>query len=526
MNLRNEIDNEDVLFQFDVGDTLKRGDSLDFPSRPALLAHPERSQPSPHKFSKMQRPNIPSRFISDDGDIDEGMLVDKFSDVRDTKGKGVSQPMLIRRMANHDQHDTFALSLESSFSSGTSLRFDPTFSLSPLTSSSTPNSPNSSIEPGHVTLDLSLPSDPHLPITDVNFPGFADHSSVGKGKAREHTTSLPPVLPPLLFSSTLSSDNEWSQFLQSSVPGPSSYNSSAAMTYDSPIQTTPFDLRPSDNPMNSSSSNDGFMSIIRRPPSRRHSFSNLSVHSRHSVTAQSLYRAKVKSRSASNIARKLLFRKRSDTLELSSGGSVAHPNGTANNDLPVSPRVGQSSCFLPGCVDLKNMIDDDAFASVPAIDFSNVTSLYAQSAFPKPTDTTNVKTKGRSYSSPFPLTSSPLDIISFPEVSISSPVRVDNHDLFDELLPRELKLHILSLFVASYEADFLQLITGKKWTAIKASSVRNKWVGRDKGVRELIKLGRVSISLSTLVRNDVIGFNDRYLRLGGLLFSMASYGES
>lgn len=80
--------------------------------------------------------------------------------------------------------------------------------------------------------------------------------------------------------------------------------------------------------------------------------------------------------------------------------------------------------------------------------------------------------------------------------------------LFDELLPREVKLTIFAWVVWIHEIDHESLvnagpegITTKtrsgsvKWTAQKAGMGRNKWVGRDRGVRELIKLGRVSSGL-------------------------------
>ena len=74
--------------------------------------------------------------------------------------------------------------------------------------------------------------------------------------------------------------------------------------------------------------------------------------------------------------------------------------------------------------------------------------------------------------------------------------------LFDELLPREVKLTILAWVVWIHEIDHERLVDegvsaktksgSAKWTAHKAGMGRNKWVGRDRGVRELIKLGRVS----------------------------------
>lgn len=77
--------------------------------------------------------------------------------------------------------------------------------------------------------------------------------------------------------------------------------------------------------------------------------------------------------------------------------------------------------------------------------------------------------------------------------------------LFDELLPREVKLTIFAWIVWIREMDHERLVNAGpdgvsaktksgsvRWTAHKAGLGRNKWVGRDKGVRELIRLGRVS----------------------------------
>ena len=116
---------------------------------------------------------------------------------------------------------------------------------------------------------------------------------------------------------------------------------------------------------------------------------------------------------------------------------------------------------------------------------------------------------------------SALDIISTPQLDVFEPLRFDldsgaegggeqeerEKALFDELLPREVKLTILAWVVWIHEMDHKRLVnvspddvTAKtrsgsmKWTAHKAGMGRNKWVGRDRGIRELIKLGRVSSS--------------------------------
>jgi len=156
----------------------------------------------------------------------------------------------------------------------------------------------------------------------------------------------------------------------------------------------------------------------------------------------------------------------------------------------------------------------------------NLATLYAEPVpIPiRPSETTLLKPKGRSYSSPFPLpVSGPisaLDIISTPQLDVFEPLRFDldsgaeggedsgeeeDVSLFDELLPREVKLTIFAWVVWAHERDHERLLnagpdgvpaktkTGSvKWSVHKAGMGRNKWVGRDRGLRELIKLGRVS----------------------------------
>ena len=107
--------------------------------------------------------------------------------------------------------------------------------------------------------------------------------------------------------------------------------------------------------------------------------------------------------------------------------------------------------------------------------------------------------------------------------------------LFDELLPREVKLTILAWVVWVHERDHERLVNAGpngviaktksgsvKWTAHKAGLGRNKWVGRDRGIRELIKLGRVSWSSNHCWRRT--HRCNRYPRLGGTWSLMVNSG--
>ncbi|KAF9785728.1 hypothetical protein BJ322DRAFT_1210359 [Thelephora terrestris] len=244
-------------------------------------------------------------------------------------------------------------------------------------------------------------------------------------------------------------------------------------------------------------------------------------------------------------------------------------------DLPDASAVGMASCFLPKCGltipsessstllfnsnptpnpnPVTNTTDtapgprgrvtsapESPHASpIPGTPMEfphNLAALYADPV-PMPIVTTRpseaalLKAKGRSYSSPFPLPTpgpiSALDIISSPQLDVFEPLRFDldnggeetsgmeegkKGSLFDELLPREVKLTILAWVVRVHEMDHERLVNADlddaiaktksgsiKWTAHKAGLGRNRWVGKDRGIRELVKLGRVSRAWRDLV---------------------------
>ena len=104
-----------------------------------------------------------------------------------------------------------------------------------------------------------------------------------------------------------------------------------------------------------------------------------------------------------------------------------------------------------------------------------------------------LRTKGRSYSSPLPLASSPLDIVPITPAELSQPIPVNVPNYFDQYLPRELRILVLAILVDLHEADHRRLVCSAKWTAMRAGHSRNRHVGVEKGVRELLKLSRVGI---------------------------------
>jgi len=100
------------------------------------------------------------------------------------------------------------------------------------------------------------------------------------------------------------------------------------------------------------------------------------------------------------------------------------------------------------------------------------------------------RANGRSYSDPYPLPH-PFDVVSSYTTDAFVPIPVIKPpNLFDGILPREIRLRIFGFLVEIYEDDHARRVREGRWSANKAA--KHKWVGRDQGVRELMRLKRVS----------------------------------
>ncbi|KAH7922798.1 RNI-like protein [Leucogyrophana mollusca] len=325
----------------------------------------------------------------------------------------------------------------------------------------------------------------------------AGASPLDKGKAKE----IPPTLPPLLFSpSDLGYGTiDWPSPEQASpIPGPSSYGSghtsllsadlspsqtSRSGSLQTPLETVPQRTNTEDAP------------ALIRIPSRRRSLSNLSIHS-----TRSMSRIKAKlgsSKNPGNLARRLLFRNKTDiagpSLTPSSSVSLVEP------DFGDLVAVGQGSCLLPWKATKADVLSPPTYPNIDADGKLGVES--ATLPFPHDSITSNeiitLKGKGRSYSSPFP--ASVFDIVPAAPNNIFVPLPLEVRNLFDEVLPRELRLQVLSALVSLHQAEHERKQKTGQWTVASASSSKNRWVGKDRGMRELVKLSRVSKAWQGLV---------------------------
>lgn len=336
--------------------------------------------------------------------------------------------------------------------------------------------------PPHHPMCDSPPLDDHslsnLPGPSVPFDAACQDgtpaSLTDKGKAKE----LPPRLPLSLSLSGLGySIDDWSP-----TPGPSSYRSTCtslgtASQSHSPSSSIESTIVQVDEPP-----------TLTKVPSRTSSLSNLSVQSTTPSMSKIKVRLAASSKAPVNLARRLLSRNKTDAA----GPTVTEPandlaDPLGNDMIPI--QIG--NCLFPWqAKDITRTSSPRAGveAGVTPVAASDVATLWCPDRCSD--GVVSSRGKGRSYSSPFP--KSAFDVI--PQVDPEDnavPLLLHARDLFDEMLPRELRLRVFSAVVSLHEADYEQLKTSEKWSFLVAGSSKNRWVGRNRAMRELVKMSRV-----------------------------------
>jgi F-box and leucine-rich repeat protein 2/20 len=366
-------------------------------------------------------------------------------------------------------------------SSETDMAPNDLFSIS-LDSDSLPaSSPGPSSLPAiqhELTATLQILTPPHG-LGDL--PYDMDPTYLDKGKARD----TPPILPPLTFP-PMSFDICPSPSLISE-PGPSSYDSLYAPHIPS---CTPPDLH--------SSTTHGIASMLATSLQRGRSFSNPLFRQPDHLIASSSAPTRVKTESS-----------RSPNV-LSHNRS---PSGSRQTrSLPSSPGVGvqvpisldtveTGSCFAPWKREFKPRSKDKARAgSYSCLVFDRVgggsTGVLPDhypvySATRPAVELHSHKANARPYSDSFPLLHA-FDVVPMDTTDAFVPIPIIKPpNLFDGMLPRELRLRIFGFLVEIREEDHARRVREDRWTANKAS--KHKWVGRNQGVREIMRLGRVSM---------------------------------
>ncbi|EMD42296.1 hypothetical protein CERSUDRAFT_79884, partial [Gelatoporia subvermispora B] len=471
MSRTHDIDNEESLFQMDADESLRPNNYLAVSARRSQAVCACTLDVGGHISALHASPTW-----------DQGLLPTVnmgCSSSADSKGKGVSQPVSIIPKISDDDQAMFSMSLGSSSTSLDVMR-------SPPPTSFPPTSVDSPAMLSPVRADSS-DDDDNSDTAELHIG-----SAIAKGKAREQ----PPTLPPLSFLQTEFSYNalDWPALdLSSSIPGSSSLGSA----YGSP---DPAQGVPTVSSQGASPEPPDAPFAITRVPLRRRSLSALSVRSNRSLSALSMSKEKVKvsgPKAPGNLARKLLFSRKREGSTSTAGPSATLDVAYAERDTVVSgcADLGQTNCLIPWSRDLKLRTPPLATTILEVgtayVDVDSIPMYYAG----RSADNSLLRTKGRSYSSPLPLPSTALDLVPVTTADIFAPIPAvtpltPNH--FDDWLPRELRLHILAALVNIHDADHRRYIQDNTWSVLKATSSRNKWVGRDKGLRELFKLSRVS----------------------------------
>ena len=188
----------------------------------------------------------------------------------------------------------------------------------------------------------------------------------------------------------------------------------------------------------------------------------------------------------------------------------ANSNATSVMSRPYStgpsPRLKKRSLTLPSWLSKAK----EGKGSPVAAGLTEITGS-AVSALSSGRDTTTLTTrsrprklykeKGRSQTIPplFPFVVIPDAIIQSPvtkteptiEVVDATVKPVEEVSLFELMLPRETKLFVLEQLVIVHQEEFERRLKEGKWSVAHAS--RERWVAKDAGMRELVKLSRVSI---------------------------------
>ncbi|KAG9222374.1 hypothetical protein CCMSSC00406_0002709 [Pleurotus cornucopiae] len=382
------------------------------------------------------------------------------------KGKGsTSIPMPARSAAV--EHDVF----DAAPDGATDRSHDvPSSSLSPPTGS---RSHSASVE--HVPTEHD----------DIYSDSEVVGTSKGKGKEREQ----PPTLPPLDFTPTelggYDASNWPSTSFSPSSPGPSSYGSGYASLNNTTkaVEQLPSIVATIQPSVTAVASDPP---ALTRMPSRRRSLSHIPTHPPRSETSRPMSGGRLRLGSpkpTGSLARKL-FKKRDEAAS-----PVLRNSQIIDSDGVHS---GQGNCFIPWYGDFKPSPNSQIISSL-----NNSLELAIDLDQQKlPLYHTTPRAKGRSNSSPFPI--SALDLVVPSSNDIFAPIPLIIRNYFDEALPRELKLYIFQALVHLHEEDYSRAVRDGTWSMMKASSSKGRWVGRDRGARELVKLSRVSRSWQSI----------------------------
>ena len=463
MSSPSDTDNDDTLFQFDPYDGLaSSAPSLGMQLKPQSefiaqdIAHPMSS----HDESTTS------------GELDLGLEILVQPTI--TKGKERTEPMAIR--PSSIVYDLFESS-PTVVSPSSSRAYASSSSSTAFSPSSYSFSSPRFDDSRYRQRSPSVESMEQLDASDIESSSF-DSPPSSKGKERESF----PFLPPLTFSLIqLNSDRG---FLP--TPSQSPYDRPSRNDRHSPLlsakQVLPI-LSPTTESSSERNLQDG-QEVAIHPISRSQSFSNLTqpipVPPGASLDRPSMVGP---SQIPSNLS--LIFERRDNPLN------------SKFSDKPTEASTPATPISTPIITDLESGDGSTtAWYTVPnpyglPIVRTQPTAIPSLPEHLRLNSSTRMLLKGQSHFTLSPPPFPALDFVPITSTDIfqSFPIVIQNY--FDFSLPKELRLRIFRELVHVHEREHLRLVSSGRFTAIKASYSRNRWVGRDRGIRELFKLSRV-----------------------------------
>jgi len=476
MSIPPDIDADETLFQFDPYDGLASGAT--FIASPGMQLKSE----SESAAQDIAPPMSSHDESSTSGELDLGLEILVQPTI--AKGEERTKPMAIR--ASSIVYDLFDSSSPPSVASTSSFRAYAS------SSSSTAFSPSSFTfsSPGlddsrYDQRSPSVDSMEQLDASDIESSSL-DSPPSPKGKEREGF----PFLPPLTFSLIQLNPDHGGLPTPCQSPNDRVYSPPPRNDSHSPLLNSADQVLPSlslTETFSSKLNQQDPQEVTKHPVSRSQSFSNLSQQISVSPDASStLDRPSTvgPSRIPSNLS--LIFEQRD-----------SDPSTSKFSDKPIEAPTTTTSTLTP-------VINDAELGDYSAASWYTVSRpcgspiIQTQpSAIPSlpghlllnSSTRMLLKGKSRSMSSPYPLSALDFVPIASTDIFQSFPIVIQNY--FDLWLPEELRLQIFRALVHVHENDYIRSVNSGRLTAAKASSCRSRWVGRDKGIRELFKLSRV-----------------------------------
>ena len=135
---------------------------------------------------------------------------------------------------------------------------------------------------------------------------------------------------------------------------------------------------------------------------------------------------------------------------------------------------------------IDRLLDESRAGTSIGVTYETASALKPHATLPSRRDLR----KGRSHTVPDLIVWNPqYDYVEDTHEDMSATIVLAPRSTFDSRLPREVKLSVFTSLLRLHEAEHVKRVKSSEWTSVKAGTER--YVGREKGYVELVKLSRV-----------------------------------